>query len=222
MNKSSLLCLLQLSNSSLPVGAYSYSESLEQLIESNLITEDNSLKQWLLNELKYGSIRIDTAIMTRAYQAFLEQDKDKLIYWNNWLSASREAIELRQQSWQMGKSLIRLVRALEPSNQAIIDSISAIRDPCNYGIIFGIVSANWQISLEDTVLAYLHSWVNNLINVGVKLIPLGQTTGQKTLLALNHNLIDIAQEILALDDDNLKLEFLELYQLDYDSVLIII
>jgi urease accessory protein len=203
MNKNPLLCLLQLSNSSLPLGAYSYSESLEKLVDDGLINEDNGFKKWLFNELKYGSIRIESAIMIRAYNAFLNQQTDKLIYWNNWLSAHRETVELRQQSWQMGKSLIRLVQALESSNQAIIDSILKIRDPCNYAIAFGLVAANWQISLEDAMLGYLHSWVNNSINAGVKLIPLGQTTGQKILLAMNQHLVNITQEILALDDENL-------------------
>ncbi len=203
MKKFHLLCLLQLSNSSFPLGAYSYSESLEKLVDNGLIHEDNGFKNWLINELKYGSIRIDAAIMLRAYHAFLNQEIDKLLHWNNWLSANREARELRQQSWQMGKSLIRLTKALEPSNLAIIDTLLKITDPCNYAIAFGMIAANWQIPSEDSLLGYLHNWVNNLINVGVKLIPLGQTTGQKILLAMNHHLVDIAQEILALDDDNL-------------------
>jgi urease accessory protein len=37
-------------------------------------------------------------------------------------------------------------------------------------------------------LGYLQSWVSNLVTAGVKLIPLGQTAGQKMLLALSSEL----------------------------------
>ena len=198
-----LLWLLQLCNSSLPVGAYSYSESIETLVNNNLISDERELKKWLINELKYGSIRVETAIMLRSYQAFLANNIKQLNYWNNWFTASRETLELRQQSWQMGKSLISLIKALESSNQNLLNTISKLESTCNYAIAFGIATANGKISAKNAVLGYLHSWVNNLINVGVKLIPLGQTTGQKILLEIKQILVNIAEEIINLDDDNL-------------------
>lgn len=201
--KTSLLFLLQLCNSSLPLGAFSYSEGLETLVEKQLINNDNTLKKWLINELKFGSIRIETAIMLRGFNSFINNDVDNLIYWNNWLSANRETLELRQQSWQMGKSLMRLIKALEPENNLIINYSLSLRENCNYAIAFGIVAANWHIRLENAILGYLHNWVNNLINAGIKLIPLGQTKGQKILLEINNYLVNISQEILNLDDDDL-------------------
>lgn len=60
-----------------------------------------------------------------------------------------------------------------------------------------------QINQEAAILGYLRSWATNLINAGVKLIPLGQTAGQRLLLDLHPNLSQAAQEILTLDDDDL-------------------
>jgi urease accessory protein len=201
--KDNLLLLLQLCNSSLPVGAYSYSESLETLVDKKLISDEITLKKWLINELNYGSIRIEMAIMIRSYNAFLEQDIQQLNYWNNWFSASRETSELRQQSWQMGKSLISLFKTLESSNQSLINIICNLDSNCNYAIAFGIITANGNIILKNAVLGYLHSWLNNLINVGIKLIPLGQTKGQKILSEMQKNLLNIYEEIINLDDENL-------------------
>jgi urease accessory protein len=199
----SLLSLLQLCNSSLPLGAFSYSESLETLVNKQLISDDYGLKLWLINELSYGSIRVESAIMLRGYNCFLSQDFSKLNYWNSWLTAQRETLELRQQSWQMGKSLMRLIHSLEPENKLIIELNSLFKSNCNYAIAFGIVASNWQIAPENAILGYLYSWMNNLVNAGVKLIPLGQTMGQKILLEMNNHLVKITQEILTLDDDDL-------------------
>jgi urease accessory protein len=200
-----LLLLLQLCNSSLPLGAYSYSEGLETLVEEKQIIDSKSLNEWLINELKYGSIRIELAIVTRSYNCYFKKDLEGLFYWNNWFSASRETAELRQQSWQMGKSLLRLILSFEPENQSLSQVIKNFHDPCNYAIAFGIITAHWEIKIEDLLLGYVHNWVNNLINVGVKLIPLGQTEGQKLLLNINQEIIKNIKTILFLKDDELSI-----------------
>ena len=102
----SFLKLLQLSSPSLPLGAYSYSEGLEYLVETNINTAQQ-LFDWLKQELTTGSIRIETAVMLRGYR--YSNDRNKLNYWNDWLTATRETKELRQQSQQMGKSLKQLL-----------------------------------------------------------------------------------------------------------------
>ncbi|MBF2015767.1 MAG: urease accessory protein UreF [Rivularia sp. T60_A2020_040] len=196
-----LLCLLQLVSPALPVGAYSYSEGLETLVENQIINNVESLKHWLSQELRYGTIRIEAAVMLRAYRAVNSYDLSTLSYWNNWLSAARETEELRNQSQQMGGSLIRLLKELQPQ---IMPIITACGSPCNFAIAFGIAAANWDINPQPTLLGYLHSWVNNLITAGIKLIPLGQTAGQLLLLELQELIIAIAVEIINLTDDELS------------------
>lgn len=200
-NKYSLLHLLQLASPALPVGAYSYSEGIETLVDNGTITNEPSLKHWLEAELKYGAIRIEAAVMSRAYQATLLGDVTGNIYWNHWLSAARETEELRQQSWQMGRSLMRLMLEIQPQ---LADMINAVGSPCNFAIAFGIAAAHWKIDISDALLGYLHSWATNLITAGIKLIPLGQTAGQQMLLELHTNLINASEEILALEDDELS------------------
>lgn len=196
-----LLHLLQLASPALPVGSYSYSEGLETLIDNGTIENEQSLKHWLEQELKYGAIRLEAAVMVRAYQSTALGDMAGLGYWNHWLSAARETEELRQQSWQMGRSLMRLLLELQPQLAYVIDAVGS---PCNYAIAFGVAAAHWKINLLDAILGYLHSWATNLITAGIKLIPLGQTSGQRLLLELNANLICATEEILVLEDDDLS------------------
>lgn len=195
-----LLKLLQLASPAMPVGAYSYSEGIETLVDTGAIASSQSLKHWLLQELKYGAIRIEAAVMVRAYQAAMG-NVAVLVYWNQWLSAIRETEELRQQSWQMGRSLMRLLLELQPQ---LADVIDAVGNPCNFAISFGIAAAHWNINLSDAILGYLHSWATNLITAGIKLIPLGQTAGQQLLLELHTNIINATEEILTLEDDELS------------------
>jgi urease accessory protein len=200
INNQQLLRLLQLASPLLPVGGYSYSEGLESLISQQIIHDRVTLQAWIDRELQVGAIRIETAIMDRAYLAGMQSDPHRLQYWNQWLSAVRETEELRQQSWQMGGSLIKLLVELTPEIQ---DLIISIERPCNYAIAFGIAAQYWQIDRQMTITAYLHSWVTNQIGAGIKLIPLGQTAGQQILWQLQEKLDLLAQTIPVLADDDL-------------------
>ncbi|QLE58987.1 urease accessory protein UreF [Nostoc sp. TCL26-01] len=195
-----LLHILQLASSALPVGAYSYSEGLETLVENGSVTNQEALKHWLEAELSYGAIRTEAAIIVRANQAATIGDMAALRYWNHWLSAARETQELRNSSWQMGRSLMQLLGKIQPQTLPLAEVVG---HRCNYAIAFAIATAHWQINTPVALLGYLHSWATNLITSGVKLIPLGQTAGQELLLQLQPLINTTTQAVLTLPDDEL-------------------
>ncbi|MEA5514434.1 urease accessory protein UreF [Nodularia sp. UHCC 0506] len=201
LTDANFLYILQLASPSLPVGAYSYSEGLEMLVEKGMISDPASLKHWLEAELHYGAIRLDAAVMVRSVKLATIGDISGLSHWNMWLSAARETQELRASSWQMGRSLTQLLDKLQPDT---VPLFKAVGNPCNYAIAFGIAVAHWQINIQAALLAYLQSWASNLITAGVKLIPLGQTAGQELLLDLQPFISTALAEILALKDDELS------------------
>lgn len=195
-----LLRLLQLASPALPVGGYSYSEGLETLVQRQTITTAEQVRQWLEHELTSGSIRLEAAVLVRGYRAAQGQHWDDLAAWNHWLSASRDSAELRQQSWQMGRALTRLLNDLHPE---LAEAIAACGTPCNYALAFALALAHSEVPLADGVLAYLHSWASNLVGAAVKLVPLGQTAGQQILLTLHPILAQTTQVCLTLDDADL-------------------
>jgi urease accessory protein len=206
-----LLYLLQLCSSSLPVGAYSYSEGLETLVDYGKITCSSSLQHWLESELRYGAIRMEAAVMVRVYKAAAMGDFETIGYWNQWLSAARETEELRNSSQQMGRALMRLLVELEPQMKGIFEQIG---ENCNCAanyimpsvggaIAFTVAAAFYGISLSASLLGYLHSWVVNLVTVGIKLIPLGQTTGQVIIKDLQGLLIQTVEQVMTVSDDDL-------------------
>jgi urease accessory protein len=192
---------MQLVSPALPVGAYTYSDGIETLVQANQLTDAATLEQWLIQELQYGAIRVEAAVLLRAYQSTQHADLQRLSRWNQWLSAFRETEELREQSWQMGRSLNRLLTDLQPETQPIL---SACGEPCNFAITFAIAAAVWQIDPTAAVLGYLHSWAANLVNAGVRLIPLGQTQGQQILFHLANTIEQASQQILELKDEQLE------------------
>lgn len=193
-----LLRLLQLCNSSLPVGAYSYSEGLETLCAQETITTAEGFENWLRAELIHGSILIETAVVIRTYQN--RNRPESISFWNHWYTASRETEELRLQSLQMGRSLLKLLSDLEPDLH--LEGIEP--RSCNYCIAYGIAASYWEIDLEAATLGYLQGWVANLVNAGIKLIPLGQTQGQQVILRLAGAIADATKRVMHWSDDDLE------------------
>jgi urease accessory protein len=203
-NPSALLHLLQLASPALPVGAYSYSEGLESLVDRGQVNNLATLEHWLTQELRHGAIRLEAAVMVRAYQAVTTQDWAALRTWNQWLSAARETEELRLQSWQMGRSLLRLFCDLDLIRQFDSNCQRSLQEEgCNFAIAYAIGAATWQIDRQSALLGYLYSWASNLVSAGVKLIPLGQTSGQQLLLTLQVPLQAAIDDVLRLPDDGL-------------------
>jgi urease accessory protein len=201
-----LLCLLQLAFA--PVGAYSYSEGIESLVETGTIDNEVSLRNWLQDSLQFGAVRVEAAVAVRALRATITGDLQALSYWNAWATAAKETEELRSQSWQMGRTLIKLLldlRSPTPDRltKIVQELVASDGNQCNFAIGFGIAAACWQIEEEAAVLGYLYSWATNLASAGVKLIPLGQTAGQQLLLDLHSQISCTAQEVLKLEDDDL-------------------
>lgn len=199
MDAQALLRLLQLASPALPVGAYAYSEGLEFLIQTEQITNAAGLQNWITAELMVGAIRVDAAIGIRAYQGQVKGDLTSIRYWNHWLTAARDGEALRLQSLQMGRSLWQLFCDLAPQAEDV--------NPLefhHFAVAFGRIAGAWNIDLELATLGFLQSWAANLINAGVKLIPLGQTQGQRLVLALHQPITQACGEILTLTDGQLE------------------
>jgi urease accessory protein len=200
MNSTALLTLLQLTSPALPVGAYSYSEGLETLIDQGLIKSAADLQTWLTESLTTGSIGIEAAILIRAHRAWSQGDQQQVIYWNHWLSATRETAELQQQNWQMGRSLLKLLQDLYPQSDC---SGWDMTENWNMAIVFALAAGLAEIDEYTAILGYLHSWASNLVSAGIKLIPLGQTAGQKLVLQLAEQIKVSADRSLIVPDDQL-------------------
>ena len=92
----------------------------------------------------------------------------------------RETAELEAEDLQMGSALKRLLVDLEISNSELLKEIN----PCCYATAFSFACEKWAISKNEALMAYAYSWAENQIAAAIKIIPLGQTSGQRLLQKL--------------------------------------
>ncbi len=82
-----------------------------------------------------------------------------------------------------GLAFLQATRAAWPCS-ALERFATAWDGPVAYPVAVAVTAAGHGIALEPALHAYLHAVVANLISAGVRLVPLGQTDGQRVLAAL--------------------------------------
>jgi len=200
------LRLFQLVSPALPVGAFSYSEGLEVLVQAGRLSTPAALEAWLRAELERGAIGLEAAALpglaaalNRARAAATAgQGADwaaamaEVQELDGWLLATRESAEVRAQQRQMGRSLLRLLADLGWPLPIGATAASAEADASKQNATDSLAwPAAWawagvclDLPPADLVEAYLYSWVANQISAAVRLVPLGPTEGQRLQLAL--------------------------------------
>ena len=183
-DNSSLLRLLHLVSPSLPIGSFAYSQGLEWAVETGWITDDSSLEAWLSDLLEQALTYIDIPILVRMYDACLSGSKKRMAHWCSILLACRETSELREEEQTRGRALVALLKGIDSADiEKWHDTISS----CHLGG-FALTAVSWGISIREAALGYVWSWLENQVLAGVKIIPLGQTEGQRILHRLNRHI----------------------------------
>src|SRR5262249_30056008 len=100
-----LVRLLQLASPALPLGADSYSQGLEQVVEDGVVDDAQSAERWIGDALEWVVARGEAAMSWRLLIAARDGEWSAFVRWNAWFRASRESSELRAETEQMGASL---------------------------------------------------------------------------------------------------------------------
>jgi urease accessory protein len=192
-----LVRLMHLVSPSLPIGSFTYSQGIEWAVECGWIDSADSLGQWIEDQFLTSVVHLDLPVLQRLHAAAREGDVDALESWSQFLLASRETAELRQEEINRGRALADLLVALEVSNAQKWKPVLASCQAAG----FATAAAAWQIPYRDAAGGYAWSWLENLVLAAVKIIPLGQTEGQQLLMQLSEILPDAVERSLAIEDE---------------------
>ena len=168
---------MQLCSPMLPVGAYAYSQGLEFAVSSGWVSDDRSTSLWIEGLLENSLTYLDVPLLSRLHKAWSTGDNKSLLYWNDFLYASRDSRELREEEKQLAHALARLLDDLGIPGAVEWRGNS---QAC-FLTLFSLGASYWKIPVEEASLGYLWMWAENQVLAAIKLVPLGQTMGQKIL-----------------------------------------
>ena len=197
--------LQQLISPSLPIGAFTYSQGMEWAVESGWISNAESLHSWLDSILSGTMISMELPLLLRLADCIENDDAQGCHEWATYLLSCRETSELRAEEQQRGQAFTTLLDKLPEAAAWPELQDSSWRDVMELTQLAGFALAckKWSIRREDMLRGYLWSWLENMVIGAVKLIPLGQSDGQRVLFRFTDVLSQACHEAFNIEDDDI-------------------
>jgi urease accessory protein len=195
----SFLAALRLGSAALPIGAFAYSQGLEQAVAIGAVHDRGSAERWIAGVLEHTLLSADVPLLARILEALNAGDLEQADRWSDFLYATRGTQELRAEELQLGRSLYRwLERLAEPR-------AARFRERPRATLIgaFALSALRYGLSREVATLTYAFAWSEAQVGAASRLVPLGQTDAQ---LVLSHALGLLGagfSRALALEDDEI-------------------
>jgi len=165
-----------------PVGGFSYSHGIEWAVESGGVHDRHTLEDYVATILEAGAGWVDLALLAEAWRSS-DAPEAVIELAAAWRGTAETALEASQQ----GAAFLATTRAAWPGTA--LDELDTL--PA-YPVAVGLACAG-TAPLDAALLAYAHALAANFVSAGIRLIPLGQTDGQRTIAALAPRLAAVAE-----------------------------
>lgn len=194
-----LLRLMQLVSPALPIGAFNFSQGMEFAVEAGWINSEEDAYRWISGAARRGVGGMDLPMLARLCEAWQQDDAQRAKRLSRELIASRESCELREEDRHLGRSLARVLAGLDmPGAQEWQRS-----DEATLAALFAFAAVRSGVPPQATCAGYLWAWCENQVLAAVKLVPLGQSAGQRVLERLRQEIPGICREALAMQDEEI-------------------
>ena len=125
----------------------------------------------------------DGVLFAHAHRAAADGNDAQLREVAELAAAFAPSKERHLETTAQGRAFVEATRAAWPA--AALDRLLDIwNGPVAYPVAVAVTAAGHGIAVEPALHAYLHALAANWISAGVRLVPLGQTDGQRILAAL--------------------------------------
>jgi urease accessory protein len=163
-----LLTLTQWLSPAYPIGAFAWSHGLERAVQRGDVCDSEGLKNWLTDVLAHGAGRSDAILLCVAHGADDMTDVADLA------AVLAPSVERRMETLQQGAAFAATTRAVW--NLDLPDMA--------YPVAVGRAAGLMGLPVEAVAQVWLQSFASNLVQAAQRLMPLGQTEGQRILAAL--------------------------------------
>lgn len=171
------LALAQMLSPAFPVGAYAYSQGLEQAMVDAEVHDAASLIGWVTSVLRHGSGRMDAIFLaeTRRGGDVFALDALALAY----APCAERAAEMRDQ----GAAFAQVLAAIRGAEQPAL----------SYAVGFGHATRKMRLSTVEILTLWLQATAAQLISAAVRFVPLGGGEGQVVLARLAPVIAEMAE-----------------------------
>ena len=182
------ITVMQWMSPAFPIGAFAYSHGLEWAIDKGHVSNGEKLQKWITDLLEYGSLRTDAIFISLILRGHDVRKMNELSM--ALCPAGERLLETKLQGSAFAK-------VFEDVWQQDIGELSL-------PIAVALASKNQSIEQDLILPAYLHAFCSNLISAAIRLIPIGQTEGQRIMLELYQTISDLVKTASESEIDDLN------------------
>ncbi len=200
---SQLLRLLHLAGPALPIGGFHFSQGLEYAVDRGWVRDEATALDWIGGILASSIATLDLPVLFRLHSAWMENDHLAVHRWNAFLIACRETAELRAEDRHLGGALLRVLAEMQLETELLEPSVAKGSFGVAHATAFAFACARWEIPAAAAAQTHAWAWVENQVLAAVKLVPLGQSAGQRLLHAFIPTLAAHCARAAVMRDDEI-------------------
>ncbi len=203
--------LLQFTDSTFPVGTFSFSNGLETAGFENMVTDASTLREFVLSQSIQAGYSDGVAAL-HSYRAFKEGDYDKVAEADRMLILFKMNDEARLMLKRMGKKFAELAVKLFDSEIITrwLEDIKADRTPGTFPIAQGIAYAAAGVSETDLFCAHQYGVVNMVLSAALRCVKVSHYDTQRILFELSERVEGLYKEASQMELKDMNAFFPEL------------
>ena len=172
-----------------PIGGFAYSHGLEYAVEAGTVRDRESLADWTKWLLLHGAGQLDGVFFAAAHRAAPDAVAaaalaDEACAWTG-------TAEFALESERQGEAFLKTLGAAWP-HPAIHTLAGLLEDRPPLSVAAGFAASAHGVALEPALACYLHAFAAMIVSAGVRLVPLGQTDGQRIAAELEPAILHAA------------------------------
>lgn len=201
-----LMQLLQMSDSTFPVGTFSFSNGLETAAYEKLVHDAETLKQYVTSVSLQGAYT-DGIAAIHAYRAVKEAGLEELKEIDRKLMMCKLNDEARLMLMRMGKKLSELAVKLIPGNPLLegwLEAINSGEISGSYPVTQGIVFAVKDLSEEALFASHQYGVINMVLGAALRLVRVSHYDTQLILEEMSLEVPKVYEHVktLSMNDIN--------------------
>lgn len=184
--RTSLMLLLQLTDSTLPIGTFSFSNGLEGAVGTGIVHDIASLEHYARSMAKQAATT-DAVAALHALRAAKAGRYADILLADSLLFASKMNAESRVMLCRMGKKLAELAVMLSPDNALIRrwhQDADSDKTHATFPVTQGILFAAYHISSYELYCSQLYGVVNMILSAALRLMRISYRDTQRLLATL--------------------------------------
>ena len=191
---------MQFADSALPVGGFSFSNTLESAIDTGVVASSLALEEFVGSLVSQASTTDGVAALN-AHRATMAEDYQRILLCDKRLYTRKANTELRVMSQRMGRKMAELAAEITDHRLLIrlAEDIITSRTAGTYAVVQGVTFATCGIGERELFSAICYGTATMTLNAAVRCMRITHRQTQKILFSLAEQVERLYDEVVELD-----------------------